>query len=92
MTVKGTEENELIQEEKPAKSGRNEKRSGKTSGKKNLKRQKEKNKQFGIIFTGGPLQRVWIVIFVLGGFWLHPISFFITGLLIACRHSCMNIT
>jgi phosphatidate cytidylyltransferase len=25
---------------------------------------------------------VWIVIFVLGGFWLHPVSFFITGLLI----------
>lgn len=25
---------------------------------------------------------VWIVIFVLGGFWLHPVSFFITGLII----------
>ena len=25
---------------------------------------------------------VWIVIFVLGGFWLHPVSFFLTGLLI----------
>ncbi len=25
---------------------------------------------------------VWIVIFVLGGFWLHPISFFLTGLVI----------
>lgn len=28
------------------------------------------------------LTAVWIVIFILGGFWLHPISFFITGLLI----------
>jgi phosphatidate cytidylyltransferase len=25
---------------------------------------------------------VWIVIFILGGFWLHPISFFLTGLII----------
>jgi phosphatidate cytidylyltransferase len=25
---------------------------------------------------------VWIVIFILGGFWLHPISFFITGLVL----------
>jgi len=25
---------------------------------------------------------VWIVIFTLGGFWLHPISFFLTGLVI----------
>lgn len=25
---------------------------------------------------------VWIVVFVLGGFWLHPVSFFITGLVI----------
>ncbi len=25
---------------------------------------------------------VWIVIFVLGGFWLHPVSFFFTGLVI----------
>jgi phosphatidate cytidylyltransferase len=25
---------------------------------------------------------VWIVIFVLGGFWLHPVTFFITGLII----------
>jgi phosphatidate cytidylyltransferase len=25
---------------------------------------------------------VWIVVFILGGFWLHPISFFFTGLLI----------
>lgn len=24
----------------------------------------------------------WIVVFVLGGFWLHPVSFFITGLVI----------
>jgi phosphatidate cytidylyltransferase len=28
------------------------------------------------------LTAVWIVIFILGGFWLHPISFFIIGLLI----------
>jgi phosphatidate cytidylyltransferase len=28
------------------------------------------------------LTAVWIVIFILGGFWLHPISFFITGLVI----------
>jgi phosphatidate cytidylyltransferase len=28
------------------------------------------------------LTAVWIVIFILGGFWLHPVSFFITGLLI----------
>ncbi len=25
---------------------------------------------------------VWIVLFVLGGFWLHPVSFFITGLVL----------
>ena len=24
----------------------------------------------------------WIVVFILGGFWLHPVSFFITGLVI----------
>ena len=28
------------------------------------------------------LTAVWIVIFVLGGFWLHPVSFFLTGLFI----------
>ena len=28
------------------------------------------------------LTAVWIVIFILGGFWLHPISFFLTGLII----------
>jgi phosphatidate cytidylyltransferase len=28
------------------------------------------------------LTAVWIVIFILGGFWLHPVSFFLTGLLI----------
>lgn len=28
------------------------------------------------------LTGAWIVIFVLGGFWLHPISFFLTGLII----------
>ena len=24
----------------------------------------------------------WIVIFVIGGFWLHPVSFFLTGLVL----------
>jgi phosphatidate cytidylyltransferase len=28
------------------------------------------------------LTAVWIVIFILGGFWLHPVSFFLTGLLL----------
>jgi phosphatidate cytidylyltransferase len=28
------------------------------------------------------LTGAWIVIFILGGFWLHPISFFITGLVL----------
>ncbi|OFY64622.1 MAG: hypothetical protein A2Y71_05280 [Bacteroidetes bacterium RBG_13_42_15] len=28
------------------------------------------------------LTAVWIVIFILGGFWLHPVSFFITGLIL----------
>ncbi len=28
------------------------------------------------------LTGAWIVIFVMGGFWLHPLSFFLTGLLI----------
>jgi phosphatidate cytidylyltransferase len=28
------------------------------------------------------LTAVWIVIFILGGFWLHPLSFFITGLIL----------
>ncbi len=28
------------------------------------------------------LTGVWIVIFILGGFWLHPVSFFITGLVL----------
>ncbi len=28
------------------------------------------------------LTGVWIVIFVMGGFWLHPLSFFLTGLVI----------
>jgi phosphatidate cytidylyltransferase len=28
------------------------------------------------------LTAVWIVIFILGGFWLHPVSIFITGLLL----------
>lgn len=33
-------------------------------------------------FNTRTLTAVWIVIFILGGFWLHPISFFITGLLL----------
>jgi phosphatidate cytidylyltransferase len=33
-------------------------------------------------FLRRTLTAVWIVIFVLGGFWLHPISFFLTGLVI----------
>lgn len=28
------------------------------------------------------LTAVWIVIFILGGFWLHPVSFFITGFIL----------
>jgi phosphatidate cytidylyltransferase len=28
------------------------------------------------------LTAVWIVIFILGGFWLHPLSFFVTGFVI----------
>jgi len=28
------------------------------------------------------LTGIWIVIFILGGFWLHPISFFLTGLIL----------
>lgn len=28
------------------------------------------------------LTAAWIVIFVMGGFWLHPVSFFLTGLII----------
>jgi phosphatidate cytidylyltransferase len=28
------------------------------------------------------LTAVWIVIFILGGFWLHPLSFFVTGLIL----------
>jgi phosphatidate cytidylyltransferase len=28
------------------------------------------------------LTGAWIVIFILGGFWLHPVSFFITGLIL----------
>jgi phosphatidate cytidylyltransferase len=28
------------------------------------------------------LTGAWIVVFVLGGFWLHPVSFFLTGLII----------
>lgn len=33
-------------------------------------------------FLRRSLTAVWIVIFVLGGFWLHPLSFFLTGLVI----------
>ena len=33
-------------------------------------------------FLRRTLTAIWIVIFVLGGFWLHPVSFFITGLVI----------
>jgi phosphatidate cytidylyltransferase len=35
------------------------------------------NNFFRRTLTGG-----WIVIFILGGFWLHPISFFLTGLIL----------
>jgi phosphatidate cytidylyltransferase len=28
------------------------------------------------------LTAVWIIIFILGGFWLHPVSFFMTGLIL----------
>ncbi len=35
------------------------------------------NKFFRRTLTGA-----WIVIFVMGGFWLHPVSFFLTGLII----------
>lgn len=33
-------------------------------------------------FLRRTITAVWIVIFVLGGFWLHPVSFFLTGLII----------
>ncbi len=33
-------------------------------------------------FSRRTLTGAWIVIFVMGGFWLHPLSFFITGLII----------
>jgi phosphatidate cytidylyltransferase len=33
-------------------------------------------------FTRRTLTGAWIVIFVLGGFWLHPVSFFISGLVL----------
>lgn len=33
-------------------------------------------------FLRRTLTAIWIVIFVLGGFWLHPVSFFLTGLAI----------
>ena len=35
------------------------------------------NTFFRRTFTGA-----WIVIFILGGFWLHPVSFFLTGLIL----------
>lgn len=33
-------------------------------------------------FLRRTLTAVWIVVFILGGFWLHPLSFFITGLVL----------
>jgi phosphatidate cytidylyltransferase len=33
-------------------------------------------------FVRRTLTAFWIVLFILGGFWLHPISFFLTGLVI----------
>jgi len=33
-------------------------------------------------FLRRTLTAVWIVVFILGGFWLHPITFFITGLVL----------
>lgn len=33
-------------------------------------------------FLRRTLTAFWIVVFILGGFWLHPVSFFITGLVI----------
>lgn len=33
-------------------------------------------------FLRRTLTAVWIVIFILGGFWLHPITFFVTGLVL----------
>lgn len=40
------------------------------------------------------LTGAWIVIFILGGFWLHPVSFFITGLVVlaGCQYEyCLMI-
>lgn len=34
------------------------------------------------IFFRRTLTAAWIVIFVMGGFWLHPVSFFLTGLIL----------
>ncbi len=33
-------------------------------------------------FLRRTLTGIWIVLFILGGFWLHPVSFFLTGLII----------
>lgn len=33
-------------------------------------------------FIRRTLTGIWIVIFILGGFWLHPVSFFFTGLIL----------
>lgn len=33
-------------------------------------------------FVRRTLTGVWIVLFIIGGFWLHPISFFLTGLIL----------
>jgi phosphatidate cytidylyltransferase len=34
------------------------------------------------VFFRRTLTGAWIVIFILGGFWIHPISFFLTGLIL----------
>jgi phosphatidate cytidylyltransferase len=34
------------------------------------------------IFFRRTLTGIWIVVFIIGGFWLHPVSFFITGLVL----------
>ncbi|MGC1391205.1 MAG: phosphatidate cytidylyltransferase [Bacteroidales bacterium] len=34
------------------------------------------------VFFRRTLTGAWIVIFILGGFWIHPISFFVTGLIL----------
>lgn len=34
------------------------------------------------------LTGAWIVIFIMGGFWLHPVSFFLTGLILLIATQC----